>query len=75
MSINDLLEQGITIQGPYEIREWDNELDCNHTLVKGDDFASEHYAIGEEILDKEISFIYPITYDMGILVIEVKEKE
>ena len=75
MSIRDLLDQGIRIQGAYQIKEYDDVIERYNILAEGDDFeAVNHYEI-EDALDMEITYMYalPSNFGYGIkIVIEVK---
>lgn len=73
MTIQDMLDQGITIQGAYEIRQWQGD-DCE-TLSVGSEFEMEQYDIDDDVLNNEITYIYSIPTPSGYssyLVIEVK---
>ena len=62
MSIRDLLDQGITIQGAYKIMKWNDKEDAYEVLENGDDFETELvYSSNnkrKKILDREIKYMY-----------------
>lgn len=73
MTIQDMLDQGITIQGAYEIRQWQGD-DCE-ILEAGSNFDMEQNDIDEDVLNKEITYIYSISTSSGgaaQLIIEVQ---
>lgn len=80
MTIRDMLDAGITIQGAYEIRTFNG--DCAITLVQGSLFDEEKCDIEDEYLDMEVKYIYTIllrgfapTADGSCLVIEVENND
>lgn len=58
MSINDLLEQGVQIQGAYIVKSYCEESDKYIVLSEGDHFEHESHNINEEYLDAEITYLY-----------------
>jgi hypothetical protein len=72
MSINDLLEQGIGIQGQYDIEVWDNEKEEYTNFTSGQYFEFDRDEIEEEYLNAEIFYMYAKD---GVLVIEVEPKK
>jgi hypothetical protein len=65
MTIRDITEQGIEIQGNVTVKQWDEEKETYKVLTETD------IAIFKpEALDKEITYMYAI--DGVGLVIEVK---
>ena len=72
MSINDLLEQGIGIQGQYDIEVWDNEKEEYTNFTSGQYFEFDRDEIKEEYLNAEIFYMYAKD---GVLVIEVEPKK
>ena len=72
MSINDLLEQGIEIQGQYDIEVWDNEKEEYTNFTSGQYFEFDRDEIKEEYLNAEIFYMYAKD---GVLVIEVEPKK
>lgn len=70
MTINELLEQGIVLQGKIEVRLWSGNQEAPQLIKRYED---------EQILGTEdVLFQLPITYMYaidGTLVIEVSESE
>ena len=60
MTIRDLMEQGIRIQGAFQIKKWDDTEEAYITLTEGSQFEFESYDIEEEVLDMEIKYLYAI---------------
>ena len=60
MTIRDLMEQGIRIQGAFQIKKWDDTEETYIMLAEGSMFEEEHCDIEEDILDMEIKFMYAI---------------
>ena len=60
MTIRDLLDQGITIQGAYQIMRWDDEEDAYEVLETGEDFEVElvYSRKKSKSLDREIKYMY-----------------
>lgn len=58
MSINDLLEQGIEIQGKYNIEVWDKEKEDYEAFVMGENFELDNDDIEDKYLDGEILYMY-----------------
>lgn len=56
MTIRDLQEQGIEIQGVYKIQKWNDKKEITELLEIGDDFRYEKH--NEEVLDMELKYIY-----------------
>lgn len=76
MTIRDMIEQGIEIQGAYKIQKYDDKKEGYVILEIGDDFRYEKH--NEEILDMELKYIYPVPIEGTILariIFEVEEKE
>ena len=74
MSIRDLLDQGIRIQGAYKIMRWDDKEDAYEVLKEGENFEleliySRHNEI-KKVLDREIEYIY--SEPLSGMVIEVE---
>lgn len=65
MSINDLLESGIEIQGNIEVKQWIN--DEEHLLYKGD---AERISRNANYVNMRITYMFSI--DQIGLVIEVE---
>ena len=60
MTIIDLMEQGIRIQGAFQIKKWDDTEETYTMLAEGSQFEFESCDIEEEILDMEIKYMYAI---------------
>ena len=58
MSIRDLLDAGIRIQGAYRIETWNDDDDCE-IFAEGSMFEDEVGDINDDILEKEIKYMYP----------------
>ena len=68
MCIRELLEQ-FDIQGAFHIKVWEDDI-CDYvTLMKGNDFECEHWDVKEEILERDITYMYAVD---GVLNIEVE---
>jgi len=75
MSIRDLLDQGIRIQGGYQIKEYDDIIEEYQIHAEGDEFEEANHSDIEDILDMEITYIYAMPKDTGYgvkIVIEVE---
>ena len=51
MTIRDLMEQGIRIQGAFQIKKWDDTEETYVMLTEGSMFEEESCDIEEEILN------------------------
>ena len=60
MTIRDLMEQGIKIQGAFQIKKWDDAEETYTILAEGSMFEDESCDIEEEVLDMEIKYLYAI---------------
>ncbi len=60
MTIRDLMEQGIGIQGAFQIKKWDNTEETYTMLAEGSQFEFESCDIDDEVLDMEIKYLYAI---------------
>ena len=60
MTIRDLMEQGIRIQGAFQIKKWDDAEETYTMLAEGSQFEFESCDIEEEVLDMEIKYLYAI---------------
>jgi hypothetical protein len=70
MTIKQLLENSIEIEGKVTVRQYDYKLDIYKTLHSTTYFSQEHYG---DFMDMEIKFIYSVEEDgEGWLVIEVE---
>ena len=58
MTIRDLMEQGIRIQGAFQIKKWDDAEETYTMLAEGSQFEFESCDIEEEVLDMEIKYLY-----------------
>lgn len=67
MTIKDLLDSGIEIQGKYCIKKYDGENDKYILIKKGDDFQYEYR--NENYLNASITFMY---VENGYLNIEIE---
>lgn len=74
MTIRDLVEQ-FTIQGPYQIKKWNNKEETFDILAERNSFEDEHYKIKDEFLDMEIKYMYPIPTASGTAAYIVYEVE
>ena len=75
MTIRDLMEQGIRIQGAFQIKKWDDAEETYIMLTEGSMFEEEHCDIEEDILDMEIKFVYAIPTASGTAAYTVFELE
>lgn len=71
MCINELSEQ-FEIQGCFIIKVWKDDISDYEILAKGKDFELDKLEINEEILEKEITYMFA---NDGVLNIEVKDIE
>lgn len=62
------LDEQFEIQGAFHIKVYDDETSSYITLVEGNDFECDRWEIDEEILEREISYMYAVD---GVLNIEV----
>lgn len=60
MTIRDLMEQGIRIQGAFQIKKWNEEESTYIMLSEGSQFEYESCDIDDDILDMEIKYLYAI---------------
>ena len=60
MTIRDLLDQGITIQGAYMIKRWNDAGDAFEVLASGEDFEVELVYTNKKkkVLDREMKYMY-----------------
>lgn len=73
MTIRDLIEQGIEIQGVYKIQKWNDKKERTELLEEGEDFRySEH---NEEVLDMELKYIYSTPIEGTIKAYTILEVE
>lgn len=71
MCINELSEQ-FEIQGYFIIKVWKDDISDYEILAKGKDFELDKLEINEEILEREITYMFA---NDGVLNIEVKDIE
>jgi len=80
MTIQDMIDAGVRIQGAYRIITWNGD-ECEveyEVLAEGSSLEDEACDIEDDILEKEITFIYTVVevslphYPGSILVIEVE---
>ena len=60
MTIRDLMEQGIRIQGAFQIKKWSDAEETYTILAEGSEFEYEHTDINDDVLDMEIKYLYAI---------------
>jgi hypothetical protein len=75
MSIRDLLEQGIRIQGAYQIKQYDDAFETYDILIEGDEFEEMNQVDCKDVLDMEITYMYAMPKELGYgvkIVIEVE---
>ena len=77
MTIRDLIEQGIRMQGAFQIKKWDDTKETYIILTEGSMFDEEYYDIEEHILDMEIKYMYaiPTSECSAHIVFEVEEED
>ena len=75
MTIRDLMEQGIRIQGAFQIKKWDDTDETYTILAEGSQFEFESCDIEEEVLDMEIKYLYAIPTASGTTAYTVFEVE
>ena len=70
MTIRDLKEQGIYLQGWIKVLKWDSDMENSEEVSYSSNQNGEN--IPEEVLDLEIKYMYAEDND---LIIEVVEEE
>lgn len=70
MTIRDLMEQGIYLQGWIRVLKWDSDIEKSEEISYSSSQNGEN--IAEEVLDLEIKYMYAEDNDF---IIEVVEKE
>lgn len=70
MTIRDLKEQGIYLQGWIKVLKWDSDMENSEEVSYSSSQNGEN--IPEEVLDLEIKYMYA---DDNDLIIEVVEEE
>lgn len=70
MTIRDLMEQGIYLQGGIKVLKWDSDMENSEEVSYS--YSQNGENIAEEVLDLEIKYMYAEDND---LIIEVVEKE
>lgn len=71
MTINDLIEQGIQLQGWIKVIKWDSDMENSEIISDTSSVNGEN--ITEEALDLEIKYMYAEDGDFIIEVIETEE--
>ena len=71
MCFNELSEQ-FEIQGCFIIKVWKDDISDYEIQAKGKDFELDKLEINEEILEREITYMFA---NDGVLNIEVKDIE
>lgn len=71
MTIQDMLDQGIEIQGKYKVTKFDYGKECDEILAEGNYFR--HYEISDKVLDMEIKYVY-VPQNESHIVFEVEDK-
>lgn len=71
LCIRELTDQ-FEIQGAYHIKMWRDKISKCETLAAGEDFEYEKWDIDEDILEREITYMYVMD---GVLNIELEEPE
>lgn len=69
MTIRDMLEQGVIIQGSVCVKLWSEEHERQTVLLKSDDFECLNMKHG--FLDMQLNYIY---CENGELIIEVTDE-
>ena len=75
MAIRDLMDQGVQIQGAFQIKKWSDVEETYMMLSEGSEFEFESGDIEDEILDMEIKYMYPISMGTGMAACIVFEVE
>lgn len=71
MTIRDLIEQGIQLQGWIKVIKWDSDMEKSEIISYTPSANGEN--IAEEALDLEIKYMYAEDSDFIIEVIETEE--
>ena len=66
MSIRQLLDYGIEIQGAYRIKKWNDKQGQYIELANGSYFENEYYKLEERYLDENIRYIYSDNNELNI---------
>lgn len=71
------MEQGIRIQGAFQIKKWDNTEETYTMPAEGSQFEFESCDIDDEVLDMEIKYLYaiPTAECSAFTVFEVEEED
>ena len=72
MTIRDMIEDGVVIQGDIIIRHWDEELEENVTHVKEDVMDGIYSDIDDAVLDAELKYMF---IENGYLTFEIEAPE
>ena len=75
MTIRDMIEQGIQIQGAIQIKKYIDEDETYDVLADGTDFEVEFSDIEEDVLDMKIKYMYSIPMPTGMAAWTVFEVE
>lgn len=75
MTIRDMIEQGVQIQGAFQIKKYIDEDETYDVLADGTDFEAEFSDIEEDVLDMEIKYTYSIPMPTGMVAWTVFEVE
>ncbi len=70
MTIQDLLDSSISIQGGVTIKLWSDDEERHKTLYNSEDF--KQYEVPSSIKNWSISCMYTDSDDKGYIVIEVE---
>ena len=70
MTIQDLLDSGIDIQGSVIIKRWLDEVECYETIYSSNDF--KQYEIPGNVKNWSITYMYTDVDNQGYMVIEVE---
>ena len=71
MTIRDLIEQGIYLQGWIKVLKWDSDMEKSEEVSYSSNTNGEN--IPEEALDLEIKYMYAEDNDFIIEVVEEEE--
>jgi len=72
VTIRDMIEDGVVIQGDIIIRHWDEELEENVTHVKEDVMDGIYSDIDDAVLDAELKYMF---IENGYLTFEIEAPE
>ena len=66
MTIKELLECGIELQGAYCIKRWCSEYETYTTLAEGHDFECEVFKIKAKYMNAYITYMYSANNTLNI---------